>query len=182
MNTSGRVIVFLLAVLAAGGCEGAREAIGLEKSAPDEFAVYTRAPLSLPPDYGLRPPAPGTDRPQRVNPRDIAKQAILGGQSQDAAGASPGVQALLRNTGALSADPDIRATINRETSVLAEEDQDIVERILFWGKPIEYGRLVDPAKESRRIRENQALGRPLTEGATPTIERKRKGLFEDLFN
>ena len=182
MKTSGRLIVSLLAVLAAGGCEGAREAIGLEKGAPDEFSVYTRAPLSLPPDYGLRPPAPGSDRPQKVNPRDIAKQAILGGQNRVAAGGSPGEQALLRDTGALTADPNVRATINRETSILAEEDQDIAERILFWGKPIEYGRVVDPEKESQRIRENQSLGRPITEGETPTIERKRKGLFEDLIN
>ncbi len=182
MNISGRVIVSLLAVLVAGGCEGARKAIGLEKAAPDEFSVYTRAPLSLPPEYGLRPPVPGSDRPQRVNPRDIAKQAIMGRQSRDAAGTSQGVQALLRDTGALTSDPQIRATINRETSFLAEEDQDIAERILFWGQPIEFGRVVDPGKESQRIRENQALGRPITEGETPTIERKRKGLLEDLFN
>ncbi len=182
MNTSGRVIVTLLAGLVAGGCESARKTIGLEKAAPDEFSVYTRAPLSLPPDYGLRPPAPGSDRPQKVNPRDIAEQAILGGQSQAAAGGSPGVQALLRDTGALTSDPEIRVTINRETSILAEEDQDIAERILFWGKPIEYGRVVDPGKESQRILKNQALGRPITEGETPTIKRKRKGLLEGLFN
>ena len=56
MKISGRVIASLLAVLVAGGCEGARKAIGLEKAAPDEFSVYTRAPLSLPPitDSGRR--------------------------------------------------------------------------------------------------------------------------------
>mgnify|MGYP001333393310 CR=1 FL=1 len=182
MNTSGRVIAVLLAVLAAGGCESARETIGLDKAAPDEFSVYTRAPLSLPPEYGLRPPAPGSDRPQKVNPRDVAKQAILGGQEKAAAGSSAGVQALLRDTGALTSDPEIRTAINKETTILAEEDQDIAERILFWGDPIDYGRVVDPKKESQRIQENQALGRPITEGETPTIERKRKGLFEDIFN
>ena len=182
MNSSGRVIASLLAVLILGGCEGARKAIGLEKAAPDEFSVYTRAPLSLPPEYGLRPPAPGSDRPQRVNPRDVAKKAILGGKSQDAAGASSGVQALLRDTGALTSNPEIRATINRETTILASEDQSIAESILFWNKPSEFGQAVDPAKESQRIRENQALGRPLNEGETPTIERKRKGILEDFFN
>ena len=181
MNIGGRVMVCLLAVLVAGGCEGARKAIGLDKAAPDEFSVYTRAPLSMPPEYGLRPPAPGSDRPQRVNPRDIAKQVILGRESQAATGTSVGVQALLRDAGALSIDPHIRAAINRETSILAVEEQNIAERILFWGKPLEFGRIVDPGKESQRIRENQALGRPITEGETPTIERKRKGLFEDLF-
>jgi hypothetical protein len=181
MKFSGRVIASLLAVLILGGCEGARKAIGLDKAAPDEFSVYTRAPLSLPPEYGLRPPAPGSDRPQMVNPRDIAKQAVLGTQSPDAAGTSMGVQALLRDTGALTSNPEIRASINRETSILALEDEGIAESILFWEKPGKFGRVVDPIKESQRIRENQALGRPLTEGETPTIERKRKGLLEDMF-
>ena len=181
MKFSGRVIASLLAVLMVGGCEGARKVIGLEKAAPDEFSVYTRAPLSLPPEYGLRPPAPGTDRPQMVNPRDIAKQAVLGKQSPDAAGTSAGLRALLRDTGALTSDPQIRATINRETSILALEDEGIAESILFWEKPAKFGRVVDPGKESQRIRENQALGRPLNEGETPTIERKRKGLFEGMF-
>ena len=29
---------------------------GLDKRPPDEFTVYSRAPLSLPPNYDLRPP------------------------------------------------------------------------------------------------------------------------------
>jgi hypothetical protein len=41
--------------------------------------------------------------------------------------------------------------------------------------------LVDPAKESQRIKENQALGRPVTEGETPTIERREQGIFEGIF-
>ena len=50
MNINVRVMASLLAVLVAGGCDSARETIGLEKAAPDEFSVYTRAPLSLPPE------------------------------------------------------------------------------------------------------------------------------------
>ena len=33
------------------------------KRSPDEFAVVRRAPLILPPDYGLRPPRPGETGP-----------------------------------------------------------------------------------------------------------------------
>ncbi len=55
------------------------------------------------------------------------------------------------------------------------------DRIMFWRKPGEtaQGSVVDPAREAKRIRENQALGRPITEGDTPTIERERgvRGLF-----
>jgi hypothetical protein len=93
----------------------------------------------------------------------------------------PGIQALLKETGATSADPNIRSIINRETSSLVVEDRSITERIMFWNSPNPYGTVVDPAKESRRIRENMALGRPITEGETPTIERKEKALLEGLF-
>jgi hypothetical protein len=78
-------------------------------------------------------------------------------------------------------DSDIRTLINRESSILVEENVTVADRILFWQKPdeTEKGTVVDPAKEAKRIRENQALGRPLTEGDTPTIERERgvKGIF-----
>ncbi len=82
----------------------------------------------------------------------------------------------------MEADPEIRTLVNRETSILAEEDQSFTERIMFWGTPTEYGVVVDPVEESRRIHENQALGNPITEGETPTIERKRRALLEGIFD
>ncbi|MBR82941.1 MAG: beta-barrel assembly machine subunit BamF, partial [Magnetovibrio sp.] len=38
------------------GCDSVRKSFGGGKNAPDEFVVYKRPPLSLPPEYGLRPP------------------------------------------------------------------------------------------------------------------------------
>ena len=46
------------------GCSSARDIVGLSKQSPDEFEVVTRAPLSLPPDYGLRVPVPNISRNQ----------------------------------------------------------------------------------------------------------------------
>lgn len=175
----------LVAVLALSGCGGNNDLLGLkDKKPPDEFAVYSRAPLSLPPDYGLRPPQPGAARPQTVAPRNDARRAVFGGtQAQPApAGSSPGLQALLADTGALEADPSIRATVNRETSVLAEEDKSFTDRLIFWSSDsAEYGKVVDPKAEAKRIQENQALGQALTTGETPTIEKKRRALFEGIF-
>jgi hypothetical protein len=187
-----RWIVLTAAVaVVVSGCSDTKEFLGQGKRPPDEFAVYSRAPLSLPPDYALRPPAPGTARPQNVMPRDTAKQALLGEQfntqaggasSVDVVGVSPGTQVLLERTGALDADPEIRTQVNSETTILAEEDQSFTERLMFWGTPTEYGTVVDPAQEARRIHENQALGQPITDGETPTIERKRRALLEGIFN
>lgn len=175
----------LLAGVLAGalsGCEGVKSIVGQSKSAPDEFAVYSRAPLSLPPDYGLRPPAPGTLRPQGVDPRAQSRKTLLGDRA--GAGGGPlqaGEQALLNRLGAANPDPDIRRKINQESAALAEESASITDRLMFWNKPNEYGTVVDPKKESKRIRENMALGKSVTEGETPIIERKRKGFLEGIF-
>ncbi len=36
-------------------CEGIKRTLGLEKDPPDEFAVYKRAPLDVPPGFGALP-------------------------------------------------------------------------------------------------------------------------------
>ena len=183
--------------LVTSGCSGTRDALGLGKRQPDEFAVYTRAPLSLPPDYGLRPPTPGSARATALAPRDEARYAVTGGGTggsmmplrgdregnpAPAGGESPGASALLERSGALGVDPDIRDVVNQETSILAVTDRSFTERLMFWSTPTDYGTVVDPVEEARRIHENQALGQSVTVGTTPTIERRRKALLEGIFN
>lgn len=175
--------LMLTAAFVLGGCEDTRRFVGMDRDPPDEFAVYSRAPLSLPPDYGLRPPAPGTARPQRVMPVDDAKKAIVGGRQAEAPPAgqfSPGTTAFLKQIGAYETDPTIRVTINRETAAIAEEERSVADKILFW-RDHDGATVVDPGKEAQRIRENQALGKSLTDGKTPVIERKEKGLLEGIF-
>src|SRR5690554_5294054 len=46
--------------------------------AAGEFTVVKRAPLSLPPEYALRPPEPGAPRPQEPSPTAQARQQVLG--------------------------------------------------------------------------------------------------------
>ncbi|MGH7063561.1 MAG: DUF3035 domain-containing protein, partial [Stellaceae bacterium] len=43
---------------------------------PDEFAVESRAPLTIPPDFDLRPPEPGAARPQEKSTSQQAEQVI----------------------------------------------------------------------------------------------------------
>ena len=64
-------------VLALGGCEETRRVLGYDKSTPDEFRIVSRAPLSLPPDYNLRPPQPGAVRPQDGTTRESARNSAL---------------------------------------------------------------------------------------------------------
>jgi len=168
-------------------CDKARETFGLEKMPPDEYQVVTRAPLAMPPDYGLRAPAPGTQRPQETQPsqaaRDILLQASSAGTQRDQPpprGLSPGESALLAKANALQADPKIRDVIDRETSMLSDADKSFVDSLLFWQAKEPPGVVIDPQKEQQRLQEASALGQTPS-GPPPVIERKQKGWLEGIF-
>ena len=78
----------LAGALLISGCTDLKKAIGLERSTPDEFAVESRAPLTMPPDFNLRPPQPGAARPQEKSSDQQARQAI-----EQAGPGEPGKQA-----------------------------------------------------------------------------------------
>ena len=191
-------VVGALAVIAlaagTGGCSEAQKAFGLGKSPPDEFQVVARAPLSLPPNYNLRPPEPGAPRPQEGTPRDQARNAVFGPSgTQVATGnalgdpggvapdATPGEQALLQSAGAIGVDPKIRQEVNQETSQQIEQSSAFIDRLIFWRKTPEPGTVIDPALEQQRLQSNAALGKPVTEGETPIIIQRRKALLEGIF-
>ena len=50
-----KTIGLLIIMLALGACGITKEKLGLGKNVPDETMVSTRKPLSLPPEYDLRP-------------------------------------------------------------------------------------------------------------------------------
>jgi len=115
--------------LMTSGC-GIGKALGGGKQAPDEFAVATKAPLVVPPDYSLRPPRPGESRPQELTPSERAQQVLLGDAS--AAPPSMGEQALLQKAGAFGADPNIRNLLNAENGGRGDKDRSIANQLIFW--------------------------------------------------
>jgi hypothetical protein len=187
-NRGRTVRVALGLIVAAGlaGCDSGdlKRTLGLESRGPDEFRVVSRAPLDVPPDFGLRPPDPGAARPNELPVRDQAKQTVFGAPTTAPkliAGRTPGESALLRQAGAGDIDNSIRATVNRESAQLANADRSLTDRLIFWQSTPPPGTPVDAAAEQKRLRENAALGKPATEGETPVIQRKRKGWLEGIF-
>jgi hypothetical protein len=182
--------------LATGGCSSVKETLGLTKQSPDEFKVVSRAPLSMPPDYNLRPPTPGSPRPQEGTPRDQAESAVFqyannGGLPADAippigegeaeTAQSSGESALLQSAGGSGVDPNIRQLVDSETAEDEANSKTLADTLTFWREPEPYGTVVDPAAEQKRLQENAALGNPVTEGETPVIVRKKRGMLEGIF-
>lgn len=179
-----------VSVLLLGACEGIKQDFGFGKSSPDEFRVVSRAPLSLPPDFSLRPPRPGIARPQEGTATQQARSAVFratDGQPRSLDevipedGRSRGERALLMAAGADNVEPNIRQLLNSETNEINENDQDFIDNLVFWREQEIPGVVVDAEAEAKRIRENAALGRSVSTGQTPTIERKKKALLEGLF-
>lgn len=181
------LILILTASVATAGCQAAKQAIGLGKNAPDEFQVVSQAPLSMPPDYNLPTPTPGAPRPQDGSPAVTAENAILANSTsgtlsgQAVTSQSSGEQALLQTAGATSADPNIRRIVDQEASAETAASQTLLDNLIFWRTPEPAGTIVDPTAEQQRLQQNAALGQPVTTGATPTIKRRKKALFEGIF-
>jgi len=122
------------AALGAGlsGCHSTAEALGMTKVVPDEFRVVTKAPLTVPPDYSLRPPAPGQPRPQELQPESAARTALLGIRaSQDR---DQGEKLLVTKAGGDKADPLVRYVVDDEFGEIAHKDPSFADRVLFWRK------------------------------------------------
>jgi len=81
-------ILCLAVASLTAGCTDFKRSVGLEPTLPDEFAVESRAPLTIPPDFELRPPQPGASRPQEKSADQQAKQLI-----EQAGPGEPGKQA-----------------------------------------------------------------------------------------
>jgi len=161
-----------LLCLTVMGCDpqALKEGLGFGRQAPDEYQVVERAPLSVPPDFHLRPPRPGAARPQETDIRELAERILMGrGKPKPARERSPGELALLDRAGAAKAEPNIRQTISRENGGPAVESDGFVDNLMFWDQPEADATLVDPIGESARLRKNADEGRPVTDGETPTL-------------
>ncbi|MES1989386.1 MAG: DUF3035 domain-containing protein [Pseudomonadota bacterium] len=186
LSISGTILALSIG-LAACSTDSLKDSLGYGKQAPDEFAIVTKAPLVFPPDFSLRPPQPGVARPQEANfePNIVAQNALTGGAlvSDEAAGTA-GEVALLEKTGGAQANPQIRQVVNNDTRALVEKDQSFTDEILFWQKGADNSdaRTVDAGAERRRIEQNEAQGKPVTTGETPTVAPEKEGFFSGLWS
>ncbi len=164
-----------LAAGALAGCGAAGHAIGLGKTAPDEFRTVAKAPLVVPPDYALRPPSPGEPRPQELQPESQARVALLGRQA--AMQRSDGENLLVAKAGVSKADPLIRYVVDDEYGSLTHKERSFADKVMFWKGPdaaarqsAELAQVTAPAPVDAKAEEAEV--KKLTGGKTVVIARQ----------
>ena len=165
------ILGFFVLALMTSGCSSVDEALGKTKSAPDEFEVVVRPPLTLPPNFTLRPstdaesaeagaetasaPVTGTDAVS-VSDQSLTQAARADGSAFDALF---GTSARFEN---------IRQLVDDETYGIQIERRLPLE-IIFGGQP-NVGPNLDAAAEALRIRQALEKGDGITATPTPAID------------
>ncbi|WP_203414927.1 DUF3035 domain-containing protein [Entomobacter blattae] len=179
-RNAGKPVFPLLAVVAGGlllaGCSGKdlTRAFGIERSAPDEYTITTRAPLSMPPSDDLQAPREGALRPQDESPRLQALETLSPNVAIEGANGaeSSGQQALVGQAN--------MASTARPAQEFGQADHSFVNEVMFWNGNRE-GSVVDGEAENERLKRNSALGKSPLDGATPTQKDDDSSGFLDVF-
>jgi hypothetical protein len=148
------VLAMSVCATALSGCDSMRHMAGLDKKSPDEFAVTTKAPLVIPPDFNLRPPLPGAPPTNALEPSDTAQAALFTPTDPQTAAASmggnytPGEKMFLANAKAQTADPGIRARLNADQrAAIQNADRSFTDRVLGASASPETGKAVNADAE-----------------------------------
>lgn len=136
---SAGTIAIIVTAGALAGCNSFREATGANKGAPDEFAVVTKAPLIIPPDYNLQPPRPGAPPTNQISATQSAQNALYSSDPATVASSipgnmSPGEKLLLAYAGAATADSSVRQAIAADNRNMQAADDSFTDQLLFWQK------------------------------------------------
>lgn len=125
MAKSSLLLTASASLLVLGACSS----FGGERPTPDEFKVVTKSPLSVPPEYALRPPPAGQAQPAEVTQN--ADRAVSFGQDFGQ-NASASEKLLVASAGAIAVNPVIRSQVDYEEAGIIRKDRNFSDRVLFW--------------------------------------------------
>ncbi len=157
-----------LCTVVLSGCDSIRKVAGLNKKSPDEFAVTTKAPLVIPPDFNLRPPMPGAPPTNQLDPSSNAEAALFTNvDPQTVANGmrgnyTPGEKMLLANAKIQRADPAIRARLNADQRAAVQNaDRSFTDRVLNTAATPDTGKAVNADAEIAKGSKKPGSARPV---------------------
>jgi hypothetical protein len=197
-GASLRILALAGVALSLIGCESVREAAGIVKEPPDEFAVVTKSPLVVPPDFNLRPPKPGASPTNQTSPTESAQAALFAEDPATAAAAMPGTYSaeeriVLANTGGANSDHAIRKQIASDTKAMEATDDSFTDRLLFGSPDPDKGTPLNADAETQRLQAAKAGGQQVASSPTAnhpapakpedsaTIGKDSGGWFDGIF-
>jgi hypothetical protein len=145
-------IYFILTciILLLNSCGGVKEKIGIIKKAPDEFQVYESKPLSVPPNFELRPPAEG-----EILANENDESIIFSDENNIDKNLTLSDEILLISLGEKEIEKNIRKIINDENSI-QEVDKSLLDKIInfepiFEGEKNKESEIINAVEEKKRI-------------------------------
>jgi hypothetical protein len=163
-------------IFALSACNGSvRDNLGLRKSSPNEFRVVANPPLSVPPEFSLRPPVAESEFVEGEDISTQAKNIMFEQSSYSSSDYESKPESLFsKNFGASEADPKIKSLLAADelSSAKEAEKKGILAKITpaSLSKANESSSIVDAALEKKRISENIKKGEDITTGQTPTLD------------
>jgi len=162
--TAKQVMMLGLTVLFTAGlsaCSDFRRAIGEDKSAPDEFQVVVRAPLSLPPGFA--------DSPEDIVKSSQTSEVNAQGNSAKLLGSQTVEGSVFTSLFDFSGVPDdIRTKVDEETYGIQLEKRLPLQKL--FGGVADVGPVLDKMAEDLRLRKARLAGQAPTEGGTKAID------------
>ncbi|MBL0318851.1 MAG: DUF3035 domain-containing protein [Alphaproteobacteria bacterium] len=197
--------------LSACGSYDVRDALGVKNAAPDEYSVVANNPLSVPPDFELRPPRPGSPRPNQNSSSASAKKLLLGtpedaepdvgqqppnltpdGEAKpapvEAHAVSNAEQSFKEHLKLKEADPNVKQALVEDSLPPLETDTNTSKKKPgFWARFFRTDKedkpqpVVDATKEKERIEKNKVEGKPVNEGNVVNKNQKEPSTLEKIF-
>jgi hypothetical protein len=189
MNKKIAFVVLCLPIIASCSSK-AKDTLGLRRTAPDEFKVISNPPLSLPPEFTLRPPSEAAEGAaiNAASSKTLLEQKVSGSSegNQNSSKLSNAESAFLSMAGTVDANPSIKAILKRENAEeqSAEENKTIMDKLSTFstkGKKEKTPDVVDAKKERERIIDNKEQGKSVTEGETPTADPDERSVLQKIF-
>ena len=170
--------IFVILVIIYG-CSKVRESAGVTRKSIDEFKAIENPPLVIPPDFTLVAPDQLEERNIGNIENELAQEILFGLEdSNDKKNVNlTTMNQILSNAKALEVSDDIRNEIDDEFA--NEKSSDGIFQ-LSWENEIE---VLDAAKESERIRNQNFNEDPISEGEVPIrkemkkIKKKKRFIF-----